>query len=156
MTKRNGKADIVIIVILIAALFLISRSENSLPEVYDWGSAEDYLSEYAVAKENQQPLIIYFHVEWCGFCKKLNKNYLDNEEVISVLSNYRLLQIDPEKGKEHRRIADLYGVKGYPSFFVTHPHSGEKFKLHPFRKGGENWSLEKFLSKLEKAIESQS
>lgn len=151
MAKKKVILDIGVIAILIVLIIFVNRTDTSLPEIYEWGGVSDYSAAHAIAKESQQPLIVYFHVDWCGFCKKLNEIYLENDQVYDFLSDYRMIQIDPEEGEEHRRIADLYGVKGYPSFFVSHPHNGSRFKIQPFKKEGA-WTVEEFLSMLERAV----
>ena len=77
-------------------------------------------------RRNHTPLLLYFHTDWCGYCKRLDHDLLpslDTQPIVKV-------RLNPERSPAERAIAEEYGVSGYPSLFVQ---SGERrVRLHPF------------------------
>ena len=122
---------------------------NAVPDTYDWfEGADGYDDVFEIAKSEKRPLIVYFHVDWCGYCKYLNEEFLDDSDVDDYISNYLRVKINPEDGEEERDISKRYGVKGYPTFLITHPHLNRVKRVHPFKKGGKIWSTNKFIHEI--------
>jgi len=152
--KTKNIIQISAAVILIAMLFFSNQSTTDLPEKYNWINIDNYNDAFRKTKSDKKPLIMYFHVDWCKYCKKLNETFLNNEDVYKYISNFEMVQINPEHGDKQKRLANKYGVKGYPTFLVTYPHNNKKIKIHPFRKGGIVWTIDKFIKKIKHAIGS--
>jgi len=150
--KINSAIQIVIVVILGFLLFDTVITTTEIPSRYDWASSDNYSEIYKTAKTNKKPLILYFHVSWCGFCKKLNEDYLNSDDVYNYISNFQMVQINPEEGSKQNKIAEKYGVKGYPTFLVTYPFTRKVKKIHPFKKGGNIWSTRKFVDEIKLVI----
>ena len=129
------------------------RTSMAAPDTYDWyEDADGFEDVFKIAKSEERPLIVYFHVEWCGYCKHLNEEFLDDYDVDDYISNYLRVKINPEDGDEEKVIAKRYNVKGYPTFLITYPHLDKVKRVHPFRKGGKIWSTDKFIDKIKSAI----
>ena len=103
------------------------------------------------AKEENKSFILFFYVDWCGYCKKLKTNFLEKPEVEQVLAKYYRVKINPEKGAEEKALANKYGVHGFPNFMVVRP-DGSRIRIHPFKQGGKVWTVEEFISNLEAAM----
>ena len=65
-------------------LFIVKSFSDQYVPSYDFQDWEHGASGYHLALEEakaaEEPLIIYFHTSWCGWCEKLDKNYLATHE----------------------------------------------------------------------------
>ncbi len=107
-----------------------------------------------VAKEHEQrhqAVVLYFRADWCGYCKRLERDYLADPRIASWLRKMPRVHIDPSAGDEEMEIARMFRVRGYPTFAVMPPDSTWGTRLHPFRQGGEDQSPSEFLADLEEA-----
>ncbi|MBU1043477.1 MAG: thioredoxin family protein [Candidatus Omnitrophica bacterium] len=64
------------------------------------------------AKTENKPILIDFYTEWCGWCKKLDKDTYANLEVQEGLKQFVCVKIDAEKNKD---LAKQYKINGFPS-----------------------------------------
>lgn len=127
---------------------------QTVSDTYDWfEDADGYAEAYSIAKSEKRPLIVYFHVEWCGYCKYLNDEFLDDYDVDDYISNYLRVKINPEDGEEEKSVSKKYGVRGFPTFLVTYPHANKLKRVHPFKKGGKIWTAEQFMDEIKKFID---
>lgn len=102
----------------IAALFLVmfflaplSVSASSIA----WNSYDKGL---ALAKEKKKKIYINFHADWCGYCKKMEKETFVSPKVIAYL-NEHFIAVRVNSDKE-QATARKYNVRGLPAnFFLT-------------------------------------
>ena len=141
----------------VAVLLLILKSffTQYVPN-YDFPDWEHGASGYQLAlkeaKAAEEPLIIYFHTGWCGWCEKLDKNYLATSEAEEFLRNIPKVEINPDKGEAEKDLFKKFGLTGYPSFLVFSPKLGsDPVMISPFT-GVRNLTVEEFLDKIRKEI----
>ena len=107
---------------------------------------------YASALENQQrtgkPIALFFHTDWCASCKNLRETVLSTRKFEGFAQNLIPVKINPETGVEERKIADKYGVRGYPTFLIV----TDKFKTITPIRTRLNMPPEKFIASCEKAL----
>jgi thioredoxin-related protein len=77
-----------------------------------WG--KDYTAALARAKDEKKPILIMETATWCGWCKKLEADTLDDPWVRHSLSDYVLVQAFEDKEVEGK-----YGCDGYPTLVFT-------------------------------------
>jgi len=107
--------------------------------------ASGYKNAVQEAKNEDKPLIIYFHAEWCKWSKKMNNNYLASYDVKSFLRDIPKVEIDPDKGAAEKALENRYNVTGYPSFLVSIPSIDSKTeRLYPFKERGD-WTIDEFI-----------
>lgn len=111
--------------ILIAAIVLAV----GIPEVIGeekgglkWMPFEDGL---ALAKNSNRMVLIDFYTDWCGWCKKMDKDtYGDPEVQAYLIKHYVIIKLDAESSKKVRyndieltqqELAGSFEVKGFPS-----------------------------------------
>ncbi|MFN2348927.1 MAG: thioredoxin family protein [Thioalkalivibrio sp.] len=147
MTIRQIRSLLLILVLVTPAL------AHAQPATWsDWrhGAAGHTLA-LSDAHRSEQPLVVYFHTDWCPWCRQLNDRYLRNGAVRRTLSGIQKVEINPERGNQERTLFRQYSGSAYPSFYVLVPASGETpIRLSPFR-GGREESLAVFAERIDAA-----
>ncbi|MCW5200244.1 thioredoxin family protein [Desulfobulbus sp. F4] len=117
--------------------------------------ATGYEEIYEGAKKEQKPFILFFYVDWCGYCKRFKVDLLDNPKVEQFFYPYYRVKINPENGDKENAISIQYGVKGYPDFRVVFP-DGSSVEISPFKQRGKVLSADEFIVKVEAALSSKN
>ncbi|XCN75113.1 MAG: thioredoxin family protein [Candidatus Electrothrix aestuarii] len=138
---------------LISVLFLSTTAEAVTTNQW-YTKASSFKKIEKAAKKKNKPYILFFYTDWCGYCKKMNKNYLSKEKIQHILSKYYRIKINPEKGEAEGNLAQKKGVQGFPDFRVVHP-SGISIKVHPFKRSG-SLTVKEFIQELEAALKGES
>ncbi len=101
-------------IILIIFLFLFVGCSQVKSDVQSGGIG--WIRDMAQAKEaaiaQNKPILIDFYTEWCGWCKRLDKDTYANAKVIEAAKNFICVKIDAEKEKQ---LTASYNVRGFPS-----------------------------------------
>ncbi len=90
--------------------------------------------------KTQKPLMLFFTgSDWCGWCKKLVKEvYKTSEFSRWAKKNVVLVDIDfpkrtklsAELEKQNRELAQIFGVRGYPTIWFVNPSIAEDGKVN--------------------------
>jgi len=105
---------------------------------YDFGGWNHDAGGYAItlelARETNNAMIVYFHIDDCGWCTRLEKEYFETRAVTRVLADMHKVVIKPARGKDKElSLAQQFSVQGYPTFLVVFPaRRMEAMKLSPF------------------------
>ena len=103
-----------------------------------WRNYEDGLQ---LAKEQGKQILIDFSTAWCGYCKKMERETFKDASVIDfVNSNFVAIKVDGDSKREieldgfttteKRLTNEMYGVRGYPTFWFLEP-DGAKIGKQP-------------------------
>ncbi|HUN65900.1 MAG TPA: thioredoxin fold domain-containing protein [Bacteroidota bacterium] len=111
-----------------------------------WQSFND---GFAAARQNGRKIIVDVYTDWCGWCKKLDKDVYGDPKVAAYLrDHFVLVKLNPEiKANVSYRdtvysaavFAQGFGVSGYPTILFFEP-SGE-----PIDRLGGYVGADKFL-----------
>jgi thiol:disulfide interchange protein len=82
----------------------------------------DFSAALSRAKKENRLVMVDFYTDWCGYCKKLDKETYSDARVADALRDVISIRVNAEKGGE--AVAEQYRVRGFPTvIFVS--SSGE-------------------------------
>ncbi|NOZ54053.1 MAG: thioredoxin family protein [Gammaproteobacteria bacterium] len=121
ITSKTSKIIVTIAVILAGVFFATAQLSRfavdaSLAQWHD--GATGYQQALAQQRATGKPVALYFHTDWCANCKKLREDVLASPIFKQYLNNIIAVKINPEKGYAEKKLADYYGVMGYPTFLM--------------------------------------
>ncbi|MFH1373562.1 MAG: DUF255 domain-containing protein [bacterium] len=101
-------------------------SKETTTRKIDWQAYDIGLSK---AKVNNKHVFIDFTAEWCGWCKKMDRETFADPKVVDMLNEYFVpikvdgdskheLLIDGYKITEKNLARNEYGVRSYPIYWV--------------------------------------
>lgn len=77
---------------------------------YDWNEG------YPKALKSNKIIVMDVYTDWCGWCKKMDKDTYDNEEIISTLNKkFIAIKLNPEK-EDIKYKVDSLTLNGYQLF----------------------------------------
>jgi protein disulfide-isomerase len=137
---------------------LIALIQNQLPRLdAPNGWIEDFaLAQTIAAQQNRYVFVDFTSMDSSDWCQKLQSEILDTEEFTSYArKNLVLVRIDfprtttqPQGLRDQNQtLAELYGVRGFPTVIVLNP-LGQKVSDAKYEKGG----VDPFLAELEPVI----
>lgn len=113
-------------VLAISCLLATSCGLASADSLAGWSHGADGYNEIVKAAFNSgEPVILYFHTDWCRYCKQLDSEYLSNSAVSGALASFRKVEINPESGAPEKQLGAQYGVTGYPTLLALIPAAGK-------------------------------
>lgn len=143
--------------VLLALLLLFSSVCPASPASWSdwqhdlWGQA----TAQANGKRHNRPVLLYFHVDWCGWCRRLDSQYLRSPHMASTLAMFEKAELNPEKNDANRRLFDKFGGTGYPSLYLFLPGSDTApVKVTPFRQNRQ-FTVQEFAEHLRAAAARQ-
>lgn len=94
-----------------------------------------YDAGLAKAEREKKHVVVHFYTNWCGWCKRMDKQTFADLEVRKVLNeSYVAIRVNGQSGDKvtvngkdipERQVAGLYGVRAYPITWFLKP-SGER------------------------------
>jgi thioredoxin-related protein len=105
---------------LFAALcFLLALQATQAAEPIKWlKSLKTALSE---AKKSRRLVMVDFYADWCGYCKKLDRETFTDKRVIQLAGQVIPVKLNAEDGGEGQQAAMRYAVQGLPAIFFLNP-----------------------------------
>ena len=142
---------------LAAAIALTATAKTSTPE----GWTDDYDAALKrAAEENKLVLADFSGSDWCGWCKKLDKEVFVTEEFKKgAADKFVLLMVDSpqdksllsDKAKEQNpKLVKKYDVNGFPTVLIL-DEKGEVVAQTGYQKGGPV----KYLQMLESKVKTE-
>ncbi len=105
-----------------------------------WFAGADGFAEATKVHEGRgKPMWVYFYTDWCGYCRRLDREILSSDAVSASLDDVVAVRINPEQGPQEQALASRFGVTGFPSFFVIGNEAGRPREVPPFHREGKQW-----------------
>ncbi|MEM7482605.1 MAG: thioredoxin family protein [Acidobacteriota bacterium] len=86
---------------------------NTEPKWHD--RVEEALAE---ARSTDRLILVDLYAEWCGWCKKLEKDVFSTTRFAQVAENYVLLRVDVEDAGEGMRLQDRFDARNLPTTLI--------------------------------------
>jgi thioredoxin-related protein len=134
MTKISLFALLVVSFFVASGFVFLSKNDstvaitekNSKKEKIEWLTFEEAMKKSA---QDNKPIFIDVYTDWCGWCKKMDKNTFQTNEVVEyVAQNYHAVKVDAESedatsfdGQKltYRQLSGgVFQVTGYPSIVL--------------------------------------
>lgn len=69
-------------------------------------------------KVNGRPVLLYFHTEWCGWCKRLEADVFRTSTFSDRFPSVLKVRVNPEESRSNAEVARRYPPRGYPTVYV--------------------------------------
>jgi thioredoxin-related protein len=84
-----------------------------------WAKPVDWVTDYdkalSDAEKNKKIIMIDFYTDWCGWCKKLDKDVYAKKEIEDKLAaNFISMKLNPEKSRKAAELSKKFGTRGFP------------------------------------------
>lgn len=131
--------------LFLVALLVLTLKTSASAQYPKWlHGATGFAKAVELQRESNVSLVVYFYTDWCSYCRTLDEQYLSDPSVHRALQRTITVRINPEYGVEERKIAERYGVTGYPAFLIMDNESARPRNVQPFRKGGHHLTPQQF------------
>jgi thiol-disulfide isomerase/thioredoxin len=130
------------LIAFVFSLVLATTAFAKVPEGWLNGAA-NFEKALQLHKAENVPLVIYFYVDWCPYCKSLENDYFPAAPMRDYLRNVVKIRINPELTRDDEEAARAFGITGFPGFFVAGPGSFP-VQLSPFRRDGRSLTAAEF------------
>jgi protein disulfide-isomerase len=134
------------IILLISILCFSYNSFAQTKEATTGGGLEwhtDMLKANEISQKSNKPIFAFFTgSDWCGWCKKLQRDVFVKQEFIQwAKSNVVLLELDfprtkqlsPELKEQNQNLQQTFQVQGYPTiwmFYMVKDEATQKFNIN--------------------------
>lgn len=75
-----------------------------------------YQEAMDMSRRTGKKVFLFFHADWCSWCKKMERDTFSDSSVKQALNQYIVYHVDT--GKE-REISRKYSVSGIPAYCIT-------------------------------------
>ena len=88
---------------------------------------KNYDAALAQAKKEQKILLVDIYTDWCGWCKKLDRETYSSKDVqAKIAKDFIAVKINPEKSEAGQKLAQQFDPKGVLPFLVFIDSTGKQ------------------------------
>ena len=126
--------------LLAMVLFAILIPTTALSREINW---QPFDKGIAMAKEKKMNVLLYFHADWCSYCKKMDRTTFKESSIINYINdNFIAISIDSDK---EEKIASSFGVRGLPDIWFLKSDGTKISSLPGYFEGKELIDILKFI-----------
>ena len=101
-----------------------------------------YQKALKVSARKKVPIFIYGYTDWCGYCKKLQRDNFQDSSVQKILDRFIKVKINPEHSAKDQALFNSWGGRGYPTLYIQpNSNSSPARTSGPFTKKNGKWKL---------------
>ena len=130
------------VILSVVFISLSTTASAKVPEGWMNGAA-NFEKAMQLHRELNVPLVVYFYVDWCPYCNALENEYFPAAAMRDYLRGVVKIRVNPEATRADHELGSLFGIGGYPAFFVIGPGSFP-VQLSPFRREGRSLTPAEF------------
>ena len=135
--EQNCKFNTIVVLLILSLLFSITSLTLSvlnmkgikigeakpvvISQKYDKGQSLDK------ALETKKPMLVFFYVDWCGFCQKFAPTFHKITKDSEIKSNFAIAYVNCD-APENAKFVQEYGIQGFPTVFVV-DKNGQRTQL---------------------------
>lgn len=118
-------------------------SQNAPSKVSDRILWKDYTPGMALAEKEGKSIFLYFHADWCGYCRKLkNETFKDDRIKAYLNNNFVSISVDTDK---RQKLAQQWGVRGLPTLWFLEQDGKKVNSLPGFVDADQLYSILQFI-----------
>jgi thiol:disulfide interchange protein len=107
---------------LLVAAAALGCGEGGSRSGFHWET--DFDAALARARKENKIVMVDVYTDWCGYCKKLDREVYANPRVQEKLSEMIVpVKVNPEKSVAHARVAHRFGTKAYPHIIFVNANN---------------------------------
>jgi thiol:disulfide interchange protein len=104
--------------ILIGCIVGLTIALNASADRVNWEN--NFNQALEKAKTAKKLVMVDIYTDWCGWCKKLDRDVYTNTQVEQNLGKeFVSVKINPENGPNNAQLARQFGTRGYPHIVFT-------------------------------------
>jgi len=107
---------------------------------------QTYEAGMRIAGQERKPVMIDFMAEWCGWCKKLDREVYTHPQVLAMSQKFVSIKVD---GDRRRDLVRKYAVDGYPTIVFLDSQGRELHRVVGYPTATN--AAEAFLAEMRKA-----
>jgi thioredoxin-related protein len=131
--------------ITVAAVLFLALGMRVFAAV-DWG--HDYDAALEKAKKDNKLVIVDLYTDWCGWCKRLDKDTYSNKDVEARLTrDFVAVKLNPEQSPKGAQLARQFGTTGFPHIVFVNADGKRVYEI------GGYLPPDQFLKELDKVGE---
>ena len=112
----------------------------------EWG--QDYDAALAKAKTDKKLVMVDLYTDWCGWCKKLDRDtYSDKDVAAKLTKDFIAVKVNPEKSARNAKLSRDFGTTGYPHIVFVDAQGKKVSEIDGYLPAAQ------FLKQLEKISE---
>lgn len=112
----------------------------------DWfDGAHQLETATQLARANKAPLLVYVYADWCGYCKKFEKELLYTSQISSDLQRVVKVRMNPDKDGLAKVFEKENALTGYPTVLLKSSAESPFKPLFPFTRGSNLMSASEFV-----------
>ncbi len=127
-------------------IYVETKNTISPPKVDDYynsatwyAGGNGYTQALELSEKHNALIFIYFHTDWCGYCRKLESELLNTSGARTVLSRVVKVKINPEDGAMERSLFKKFGGRGYPAVFFQDTYDSRPKKQLLMKRQSGKW-----------------
>ncbi len=132
------------VTIIILILLSFSPAWAAAQETIGGISWATYEKGVSMAEQQGKKIFLYFHADWCTYCKQMELTTFKDKGVIDYLNeNYIAITVDSDKD---RKIASRFGVRGLPTAWFLTSNTGKLSSMPGYIDSNRLLTILKFIN----------